>query len=190
MYIRTMRVLVLFTMLMASCANRPPFDEAVEVEKGGSIATASFQTLMARVGAAMQEGGAAYAVSYCNLQALPLVDSLSRVHGVRIKRTSDRLRSPHDHPDADEQRALAHFLDRLSTGNDPAPPIAWLIGDSVAYYQPIFIASPTCLKCHGTPGRELEPLAHEEILKRYPRDLAIGYAEGEFRGLWSIRWAR
>ena len=185
-----MRKLLPVMILLIGCASEKPFDEAAAVEKGRAIANTSFQTLMAQVTAAMQEGGPTHAVAYCNLQALPLVDSLSSVEGVRIKRTSDRIRAPHDRPDADERRALEHYMQMVEQGGDTTSPVVWLLGDSVAYYQPIFIVSPNCLKCHGTPGKELDPAAHAEIQRLYPEDEAIGYSEGEFRGLWSIRWER
>jgi hypothetical protein len=176
--------------LVNACGTSRDFNEAAAVEKGRSIAGASFQTLMARVTSAMQEGGPAHAVQYCSLQALPLVDSLSQEHGVRIRRTSDRVRAPHDRPDADERRALEHYLHRLEIGEEASSPVVYVVGDSVAYYQPIFIVSPNCLKCHGTPDVELDASAYAEIQRLYPQDEAIGYSEGEFRGLWSLRWPR
>jgi hypothetical protein len=47
-----------------------------------------------------------------------------------------------------------------------------------------------CLKCHGSPGMELDSAAHALITERYPCDAAVGYALGEFRGYWSVRWPR
>lgn len=185
-----MRKLTPLVILLIGCTASEPFDKVAALKKGQAIASTSFQTLMAQVTAAMQEGGPAHAVAYCNLQALPLVDSLSRVEGVRIKRTSDRVRAPHDRPDADERKALELYLERIRSGDDATTPVTWLVGDSVAYYQPIFIVSTNCLKCHGKAGRELDPAAHAEIQRLYPNDEAIGYAEGGFRGLWSIRWKR
>ncbi len=176
--------------MLAACGTPQPLVEAAAIEKGRAIAEASFQTLMAQVTSAMQEGGPEHAVQYCSLQALPLVDSLSHVHGVRIKRTSDRVRAPHDSPDTDERRALEHYLQRLQQSEDASSPMVWMVGDSVAYYQPIFIVSSNCLKCHGTPGADLDAAAYAEIQRMYPDDEAIGYAEGQFRGLWSIRWRR
>jgi hypothetical protein len=185
-----MQKLLPFVTLMIGCGTSESFDEATAIEKGRAIAGASFHALMAQVTSAMQEGGPAHAVQYCSVQALPLVDSLSRAHGVRIKRTSDRVRAPHDRPDADERRALEHYLQRVDNDEDASSPVAWILGDSIAYYQPIFIVSPNCLKCHGTPGRELDAEAYAKIQQLYPQDEAMGYSEGEFRGLWSLRWAK
>lgn len=139
----------------------------------------------------MQAGGPAHAVEYCSLRALPLVDSISAAEGVRIKRTSDRLRAAHDAPDADEARALAEMMKQWEQGGAPnVHADVRLLGDSVAYYQPIFIASPTCLKCHGIAGQELDGAAHAVISERYPDDAATGYRLADLRGMWSIRWKR
>jgi cytochrome c553 len=45
-----------------------------------------------------------------------------------------------------------------------------------------------CLKCHGTPGVDQDASSQAKIQRLYPQDEATGYAEGDFRGLWSIRW--
>ncbi|MBK7297971.1 MAG: DUF3365 domain-containing protein [Flavobacteriales bacterium] len=173
----------------ASCTATAPLDETAALEKGKRITSATFQALSARLSAAMQAGGPARAVEYCSLNALPLVDSISVAEGVHIKRTSDRLRAVHDSPDADEKRALQVMLDQWAQGNaGTVLSDVRMLGDSVAYYQPILIASPTCLKCHGTAGLDLDSNAFAVITQHYPEDAATGYALGELRGMWSIRW--
>lgn len=176
-------------VLLAACTAAPTLDESAALEKGQGIASATFKALSARLGAAMQSGGPAHAVEYCSLSALPLVDSISAAEGVHIKRTSERLRAPHDAPDADEERALQVMREQWEQG-DAAAVLSdvRLLGDSVAYYQPIFIGSPTCLKCHGTAGLELDSAAYAAIAEYYPDDAAIGYELGELRGMWSVRW--
>lgn len=179
--------------LICSCTPaQPPFEEAAAIERGRGIAGATFQQLSGRLQAAMASEGPSGALQYCSVVALPLVDSLSAVQGIRIKRTSDRIRAPHDAPDADEQRRLNEVLALLSASTAPAdiPPQAVVLGDSVAYYQPILIAMPTCLKCHGAAGTDVDSLTMAAIRERYPGDAAMGYKVGDFRGLWSIRWKR
>jgi hypothetical protein len=179
--------------LLASCtAPEIPFDEAAAIQRGQGIAKATFEQLFAQVKAKMESEGPTGAVDHCSVAALPLVDSLSMVQGVRIKRTSDRLRAPHDAPDADEQRRLDEVLAMLGDGAKPTeiPAQALLLGDSIAYYQPILINMPNCLKCHGTPGAEVDAATMAVLAEKYPADAATGYAVGDFRGLWSIRWKR
>jgi len=180
-------------MGVASCTTAPPpLDEAGALERGRSIAAASFQALSARLRDAMGEGGPAHAVEYCSVAAPLVADSVSTLHAVRIKRTSDRVRAAHDVPDGHERERLEAYLARLADGTSPAELEAevFILGDSVAYYQPILIISPLCLACHGSPGLDLDSAAHAVVRARYPDDAAIGYALGDFRGLWSIRWER
>jgi hypothetical protein len=180
-------------IFMTSCSPAPaPFDEAAAIERGRGIVGGTFQQLSHRLQAAMASDGPSGALQYCSVAALPLVDSLSAVQGVRIKRTSDRFRALHDRPDADEQRRLNEVLALLASGTAPAdiPPQAVILGDSIAYYQPILIAMPTCLKCHGKPGSDIDSLTMQAIATRYSFDTAVGYELGDFRGLWSVRWRR
>lgn len=195
-YLHPMRHLLsiaALSALLASCtAPETPFDEAAAIQRGQGIAKATFEQMFARVKAQMEAVGPTGAVEYCSVAALPLVDSLSAVQGVHIKRTSDRLRAPHDAPDADERRRLDQVLAMLAEGAKPTdiPPQALVLGDSIAFYQPILINMPNCLKCHGTPGLEVDSATMAILARKYPNDAATGYAVGDFRGLWSMRWKR
>lgn len=192
MFRHALGTVLLLAPLLACGPGQPPFDEADAIARGQAIAMGAFQQLSGRLQGAIARHGTAGAVAYCSQAALPLVDSLARAQGVRIKRTSDRLRAAHDAPDADEQRRLAEVAAQLAQGARPAEigAQARLLGDSVAFYQPILIAMPTCLKCHGQPGADIDSLTQAALAQRYPNDRATGYALGDFRGLWSIRWRR
>ena len=167
-------------------------EEKAVLEQGASMADASFKALSAKLQQAMKEGGPAHAVEFCSLNALSIVDSLSAAKEAHIRRTSDRVRAPHDMPDAEEARIMQALLAEWDAGGKtPNVPARVVVqGDSIAYYQPIFISSPACLKCHGTPGESLDAAALAVIDERYPDDQATGYALGDLRGMWSMRWAR
>ena len=167
-------------------------EEKAALEKGASLAEASFKALSARLQHAMKEGGPAHAVDFCSLNALSIMDSLSTTHGAHVRRTSDRVRAPHDKPDAEETRYMETMLEEWKAGATAADLSARAVvhGDSISYYQPIFINSPTCLKCHGTPDTGLDASALAVINERYPNDQATGYELGDLRGMWSIRWPR
>ncbi len=163
------------------------------IERGEAIAQASFAALGGRLQEAIAEGGPAHAVDYCWAAAGPLADSMGVMHAARVKRTSDRLRSPANAPDSHEQRHLDAVLKDLEAGTRPSELEAevYVLGDSIAFYKPILIASPLCLSCHGVVGSGLDSSAYAVIRERYPDDQAIGYSDvGQFRGLWSVRWPR
>ena len=44
-----------------------------------------------------------------------------------------------------------------------------------------------CLQCHGTE-KEVSPETYKAIKNLYPKDRALGYAENEVRGIWSIQF--
>lgn len=186
-------ILIGVVITTSGCNNVfPEAEEKAALEKGASLADASFKALSARLQHAMKEGGPAHAVDFCSLNALSIVDSLSTKNNAHIRRTSDRIRAPHERPDAEEARYLQAMLAEWKAGATAADLSARAVvhGDSVAYYQPIFINSPACLKCHGTAGESLDASALAVINERYPDDQATGYAMGDLRGMWSIRWAR
>lgn len=163
------------------------------IQRGEVITQASFAALSSRLQQAMAEGGPAHAVDYCRTAAGPITDSMGVVHAARVKRTSDRLRSTANAPDAHEQERLDAIIKRLEAGTRPGglEPEVHVLGDSIAFYKPILIASPLCLKCHGAAGSGLDSNAFAVIQERYPDDRAIGYGGvGRFRGLWSVRWPR
>lgn len=167
-------------------------EERAALEQGTTISDAAFQGLSARLQQAMKEGGPAHAVEFCSLNALSIVDSLSTAHNAHIRRTSDRVRSPIDKPDGEEARMLQAMLTEWEAGKTAGeiPARAVAHGDSIAYYRPIFISSPACLKCHGIPDGTADASALEVVAARYPADEATGYELGDLRGMWSLRWAR
>ncbi len=166
--------------------------ERSALEQGSIISDAAFQGLSVRLQQAIKEGGPAHAVEFCSLNALSIVDSLSTAHGAHIRRTSDRVRSPLDKPDIKEERMMQAMLAEWKAGSKateiPARVVAY--DDSIAYYRPIFISSAACLQCHGSPSETMDASTVDAIAERDPDDKAIGYALGDLRGMWSVRWAR
>jgi hypothetical protein len=190
--IGTRSLVLLTTALVLGCGEGVRVDEQRALQKGMTIARTAGETLKGRLQAAMAEGGPAHAVEVCSSVAQHLMDSLAQVHGARIRRVSHRVRNPAGQPDARDMRVLEDYLGRIRAGEDPAALEVRVSaeGDSVHYHQPILITSPLCLVCHGAEGEGLDPGAYAAIQARYPEDQAVGFAPGELRGIWSIRWKR
>jgi hypothetical protein len=150
------------------------------VELGKEIAGKSFLALSTTLQSVMQTEGPVAAIQYCNVHAIPLIDSLSQAHDVLIKRTSLRVRNPEDAPNQEEIGVLNEFQTIVSNGDIP---VAKMVGNS--FYAPIFIQDG-CLVCHGVPGEKLSYDLHTKILALYPSDAAFGYQAGDLRGMWSI----
>lgn len=165
-------------------------EEALYLQRGQEIAGATFAALSSRLQQAMQQGGVAYAAPYCNLVALPIADSLSRLHDAVIRRTSLLVRNPEDAPLAHEWPVLRAYEQQWQQKETLKPTVA-LLGDGqrVAFYAPISV-NAFCLSCHGKLGETLSAKDYEAIQAIYPEDQAIGYSDGDWRGIWSIAFKR
>ncbi len=164
-------------------------EQEMYIDKGKSIAGATFSALSGQLQKALQEGGVQNAVDYCNVVAYPLVDSLSEVHDATIRRTSLKIRNPKDAPTPHEQVALESYQQKVENGEQLQPSVNLTDAGTVAFYAPI-MTMELCLKCHGKVGKELAQADYELIKELYPEDEAIGYSEGDWRGLWSIEFER
>lgn len=135
---------------------------------------------------AMQKEGVIHALEFCNVQAMPITDSMATVHQATIKRVSDLNRNPNNKANAIELAHVTTFKTTLAQGEEPTP-IVEETENTVHFYYPI-VTNDMCLKCHGTPNQQMEPKTYEKILELYPADKAIGYEVNEVRGIWSIKF--
>lgn len=182
-------VSVLTILFFASCNSNQQktsdkvslIDTADILKKGDTITTHVQKLLLANVMTAMSDGGPVNAVSFCNIHAISLTDSLAKDYNCIIQRVSDKYRNPANKLNGKDAEVLAN----LTSSNSTKPVIVSESGRLV-YYKPIKIAIPACLKCHGQAGKEIDAKTMEIISHKYPDDLATGYKEGDLRGLWKI----
>lgn len=154
-------------------------------EIGAEIVKATFDGLSGNLKEALQKGGVKQAVEYCNIVALSLTDSLAKKHDAKIKRTSSKLRNPKNEPSPDEIDIFTKYQKSLDSKLDINPLVIHWDDGYVKYFHPIYI-NELCLKCHGTPGKEINDENLSLISSLYPEDQATGYEENELRGLWSV----
>ncbi|AEE52380.1 Tll0287-like domain-containing protein [Haliscomenobacter hydrossis] len=164
-------------------------EQKAYLTRGQTLAQTSFAALSSRLMAAIETGGIPHAVTYCNTAALPLIDSLSKQHKASIRRTSLKVRNPMDAPQDWEKEVLLSYQQQLAEGKRPAPIVKMLDKKRVAFASPIFMAQP-CLKCHGVLGQTLSSDNYQVVKQLYPKDQAIGYVDGDWRGMWSITFVR
>ena len=185
-------------LLYSTCENsNTPAKSTTKVEnsndvflkKGKLVASATFATLSGNLQKAMKEGGVSNAIEYCNLAALPLVDSLSQIHNANIRRTSLKVRNLKDKPTPQELVQLQAYGKQFKSGEKLKPVVKEIDPNTVAFYAPIHMM-PLCEKCHGEVGNTLLEKDYEAIQKYYPKDKAIGYVSGDFRGMWSISFQK
>lgn len=131
----------------------------------------------------IQNKGTLEALIFCNHQALPLTDSMSTKFNAIIKRVSDKNRNPSNKANAEELVYIEKFKKDLKS-KKAIKPVALDKGKHIQFYYPIETNS-MCLQCHGGKN-DIDSKVSNQILKLYPRDLAIDYQENELRGIWSI----
>jgi iduronate 2-sulfatase len=158
--------------------------------KGKEIVNLSQSELLKNVSNAMKTGGPGHAVEFCNLRALSINDSLSRLHNCEIRRIATKYRNPEDMPQTKTEKDLLDEYQLAYQQGDSIIPKVYHFDDRIEYYQPIFLSKSACLLCHGVVGTQIAEETLEEIQARYPNDLATGFALNEFRGAWKITFMK
>ena len=183
---RSIFLLSLLTAIgLAGCGDDPGSPGWTEVATGTLTASQSAQAtraaaardvlvkrLMSKLAAALEAGGPPAAVEVCQSIAPAEAAAASKETGVRVGRTSHKLRNPANAPPAwtkpfvaaraAEQRFAAHEDGRLGV------------------LFPIRLQK-RCLACHG-PADALAEGVGEAIAKHYPDDAATGFKQGDLRG--------
>jgi hypothetical protein len=153
---------------------------------GSQIAGATKQTLGKNLQAAIQDGGIENAIGFCNLNAMPLVDSLNRKYGARIRRVSSKVRNPVDRPVGVEQEILEAYEYQWQDSVALDENIQVINENEYLFTKPIMVDNALCLYCHGKPSNGLTAETEQFIKSKYPDDEATGYEIGDLRGMWSI----
>lgn len=189
-------ILSVWMLLVVSCGQEKPKQQNKESssttaatdsirQRGIVIATEMQQALGGTVKRAVEDGGVDYALNYCNLHALPLTDSISSLHGVKIRRVTHKPRNPVNQANGEELSVIRKFQDAIQAG-EAAAPVVTEHENGYTFYAPIIIQAPLCLKCHGEPEKEIAAEVFILINMLYPGDEATGFHLNELRGSWRI----
>ncbi|GAB4153947.1 MAG: DUF3365 domain-containing protein [Planctomycetota bacterium] len=136
--------------------------------------------LIAALGEAVLSGGPARAISVCSESARSIAESVSRRSGLRIGRTSNRLRNRDNAPPAWAKDAIARSPQAEVLRAGPR-------GELCALF-PIRIQAP-CLACHG-PRQGIDGAVRSALARLYPDDRATGYALNDLRGWFWVEVPR
>ncbi len=154
------------------------------VEKGREYAMATKSVLGKNLMGKIKTVGTDEALSFCNVRAISLVDSMSNVQNVQIKRVSDKNRNPNNAANEMELAYIEGAKALLSRGYELKPQTQEIDGKVVGYYP--ILTNNMCMQCHGEPEKQILPSTMELLKKFYPNDKAAGYGEGELRGIWVV----
>lgn len=131
-----------------------------------------FSGLMGRLQSVLSEGGPVEAIRVCRDEAPRLAASVSQKRGLRIGRTSFKLRNPENQPPDWAVDLLAQRPEEPVVLTHPSGRLATLL--------PIKLKAQ-CVQCHG-PAEELTAAIKQALQEYYPRDAATGFREGDLRG--------
>lgn len=150
-------------------------------------------SLMTEVARTVAKSGLETAAEELHLQKLELPAPLpGKPKVTAIKRTSYRIRSPLNKPDAADQAALAFIRNELNEGNSPPRVLVQRVeapGHPAEYrvYKPIALM-PECLLCHGSAD-SIQPGVRLVIERRFPEDRALDYNAYDWRGVIRVSLA-
>jgi len=178
------RIFTLVSILVfTSCSTFSEEEKQAYTAKGNEISQKAFKALSSELMAQMKAGGPVQAVSFCNINALPLTATVAEENGVHIKRTSDKIRNKANKATPRELEVIISYKAKFDLGKELQPVVEKREGQ-VHYYAPIKVMT-ACLNCHGTSEQISKP-ADSILSLKYPKDMAVNYKEGELRGIWSI----
>jgi len=128
--------------------------------------------MMGELMAALDAGDPAAAIGVCREKAPSVAAQVSDQFGIRIGRTSNKLRNPANVAPA---WAASYVEDMVA---DPT----YLSGPNgeMGALLPIHLKAD-CQMCHG-PAEMIDNDIQAAIAENYPDDKALGFAEGELRG--------
>ena len=120
-------------------------------------------------------------VDVCSAEAPALAAKIQEETGVRLGRSSLKLRNPNNTaPDW----VAAWLTEQGARPAAEAAPLSVVENGFARVVKPIAM-EPPCLTCHGAP-ESIAPEVKAAIASRYPADAATGYAAGDLRGaLWA-----
>ncbi|MDJ0711519.1 MAG: DUF3365 domain-containing protein [Woeseiaceae bacterium] len=182
MSVRRIAIPVLAAFLVACTGVESETDT---VERGAQLLAPFKADLKAELVAAMQIGPVE-AIAACKTAAPQIAASLS-VDGVRMGRSSHKLRNPDNAPPAWLEPSISVFsaIRNQRQGETLVEGlVVELDGGRHGYAEPIFM-QPLCLACHG---ESLAPDVAAKISELYPKDQATGFRDGDFRGVFWVEF--
>jgi len=126
---------------------------------------------------AIEESGPVGALEICNVEAVPITETISIEEGMIVNRTSLKTRNTKNAPDKWELAVLEQFeKGEISEFGE-------IVTDSEGHqtyrYMKAIPTTSVCLMCHGT---EMNKDVSTKIAELYPEDKAIG-----IRGAFTIQ---
>lgn len=152
----------------------PEFDESQAAAKAKALAAkaALVKRLSGRLKDVMQAEGPAAAIEVCSVEASDIAAAVGEDEGLRIGRTSLKLRNPGN--------TAPEWVKPLLKGDAKVAQFTSLDEHTLGGLLPIRLQA-ACVTCHG-PAASLSDDVREQLSTHYPDDAATGYQAGDLRG--------
>jgi hypothetical protein len=182
--------LTAFCCLPLGLAQADDTEMKARADKSKAAIAEFFGNLKGQLQAGMKEGGPVNAIGVCNSVAPALAAESSKKHGMKIARTSLKVRNPDNAPDAWERKVLNSFEARKAKG-EPLDTMAYsevveTDGKKEFRFMKAIPTGELCLKCHG---ENIAAPVKAKLDELYPNDQARGFKLGDIRGAFTVRQA-
>lgn len=149
-----------------SPVHQAQYDKAMKAQKDLG------KTLVTALTKSVSEDGFKDSIEFCRGAAPDIAEKMGTRYGVKIGRTSHKLRNPENTPPDWAADAVANQTEQQTA----------FIGPHGAFgvLSPI-PTSDLCVNCHGEKDQLAEGVP-EALTKHYPKDQATGFAAGDLRG--------
>lgn len=175
-------------LLLSGCSTALSEEQITKyTTEGKEMAKATANKLGSHLILKMKEGGVKDAIPFCNTMAYPLTEEMSKKYNAEIRRTSDKIRNENNKANNEENQIIDEYKKTLAANKQLKPVVEIDASGSPHFYAPI-IMQKKCLTCHGTIGNEVSVRTDSLIKTYYSTDKAIGFKEGDLRGIWSIKF--
>ena len=140
---------------------------------------------------ALKSGNIGAALPFCMISNLQLLKSLETKHAAKIYRAGfpDKLRNPSNMPDSFQTMVLDGYKYNIEHGLALGKDIT-MNEEEIIFNNPIILNEKSCLRCHGTVGKDLNEKEYKEILEKYPKDRSIGMKQNDPMGIWTVRFKK
>jgi len=146
--------------------------QARQSTRAGNAREEMFAALITELTTEIAENGPAAAIEVCSVTAPKVAEQIGSEHGLKIGRTSWKLRNPENRP----PQWAALLVDERPT----EPRFMTDRSGRLGVLTPILL-NESCLQCHG-PDSQINVEVRDHLARSYPLDQATGFSEGELRG--------
>ena len=192
MHLKILVGLVVFGVGLASCSAKdtqtisPEAREAF-IQTSRAASDRLGQELKAKLIAALEADGPVKAVEVCAEVAPTIAYQISQDTGMKVGRTSLKVRNGGNMPDEFETFWLKAFTTDMASGQPASELEGWAVasenGEPVFRWMKPIPMGGVCQTCHGIDVADDVKAA---ILSHYPEDEAMGFKPGELRGAFTV----